>query len=58
MKTFVIKITGCVYIKATTQEIAAEKLFRGLNCLPPEIHDFEYSTGIDGWEEIQEEEIL
>ena len=56
MKTFAIKITGCVYIKADTQEVAAAKLFRGLNCLPPEIYDFEYSTGIDGWEEIQEEE--
>lgn len=54
MKTFAIKIIGYVYIKADTQEIAAAKLFRGLNCLPPEIYDFEYSTGIDGWEEIQE----
>ena len=54
MKTFAIKIIGCVYIKADTQEKAAEKLFRGLKCLPPEIYDFEYSTGIDGWEEIQE----
>lgn len=54
MKTFAIKIIGCVYIKADTQEKAAEKLFQGLNCLPPEIYDFEYGTGIDGWEEIQE----
>ena len=53
MKTFAIKITGCVYIKANTQEIAAKKLSQGLKCLPPEIYDFEYSTGIDGWEEIQ-----
>lgn len=56
MKTFAIKITGYVYIKANTQEKAAEKLFRGLNCLPPEIDAFTYGTSIDGWEEIQEEE--
>ena len=56
MKTFAIKITGCVYIKANTPEIAAEKLFQGLKCLPPEIYDFDYTTGIDGWEEIEEEE--
>lgn len=57
MKTFAIKITGCVYIKANTQEIAAEKLFRGLKCLPPEIDAFDYATGIDGWEEVEEEEL-
>lgn len=56
MKTFAIKITGCVYIKANTPEIAAEKLFQGLKCLPPEIYDFDYATGIDGWEEIKEED--
>ena len=57
MKTFAIKITGCVYIKANTPEIAAEKLFQGLKCLPPEIYDFDYATGIDGWEEIKEEDL-
>lgn len=57
MKTFAIKITGCVYIKANTPEIAAEKLFQGLKCLPPEIYDFDYATGIDGWEEINEEDL-
>ena len=54
MKTFAIKITGCVYIKANTPEIAAEKLFQGLKCLPPEIYDFDYG---DYKKEIWEEHV-
>lgn len=33
------------------------KLFKGLNCLPPEIYDFDYATGIDGLAEIKEEDL-
>lgn len=58
MKIFTIKVTGYVYIEASSQEIAAAKLYQGFRKLPPEIHDFDYATGIDGWEEIQEKEIL
>ena len=56
MKVFTIKVTGYVYIKADSQEVAAAKLRQGFRNLPLEIYDFDYATGIDGWEEIKEEE--
>lgn len=56
MKVFAIKVTGYVYIKADSQKVASEKLHQGFRNLPPEIYDFDYATGIDGWEEIKEEE--
>lgn len=57
MKVFTIKVTGCVYIKADSQKVASEKLHQGFRNLPPEIYDFDYATGIDGWEEIKEEDL-
>lgn len=56
MKVFTIKVTGYVYIKADSQEVASAKLHQGFRNLPPEIYDFDYATGIDGWEEIKEED--
>lgn len=57
MKVFAIKVTGYVYIKASSKEVAAAKLYQGFRNLPPEIDDFDYATGIDGWEEIKEEDL-
>lgn len=57
MKVFTIKVTGYVYIKADSQKVASEKLHQGFRNLPPEIYDFDYATGIDGWEEIKEEDL-
>ena len=57
MKVFTIKVTGYAYIKADSQEVASAKLHQGFRNLPPEIYDFDYATGIDGWAEIKEEDL-